>query len=824
MKASIRWIKELIPDLRARPTAIAQRLTAAGLEVEGVDNEADALEGVICGEVRELEPHPNADRLRVAQLFDGEVTRTVVCGAPNVAAGQKVAYAPSGLTLPNGLTLERRAIRGVDSDGMICSEAELGLSDEADGILVLKPRTRPGKPLVDVLDLKDVVLELGITPNRADALSHLGLARELAALYRLSPPRLSLRVREGADSASELARVEIKDKRCSRYFARVLTGIKVGPSPSWVQRRLRSVGLRPISNVVDATNLVMMELGHPLHGFDLDRLAQSRVVVRAARGDETITLLDKSEQKLTPNDLVIADAEKPVALAGVMGGANSEVHDETTRVLLEAAVFDPRAVRATARSRGLHTDASHRFERGVDPNVVEHAIDRCAQLILELAGGVIHKGRIGVDKGTFEPSVVGIRPERASLVVGRPFDKKEIRDSLVALGLKPVRRPTTTKRPTKKKAALRRTEKSEEALFFQTPSWRIDLTREEDLIEEVARLAGYDDLPALMPPGPSDPWTGPIAFDPENIVREQLVSEGFLEAISLAFHGEDVTEAFGFEARSGVRLANPLGEERGLMRMSLLPALLRAARHNQDQLPSITDLRLFEVGRTFQWPEKESELPDQPRRVALMMRGRRRPAGWFGEQDGSLDAYDLKAVVETVLAAFSVADVAWQPAERPWLHPRSATRLEASGEVLGMIGEAHPDLIDRYGLEGPSVFIAELDIDALASVRGPRAVFTPLPKHPPAQRDLSFFVDHEVPAADILGAMRGSQTAVPLEALALFDVYEGEGVPQGKKSLAVKLTFRAGERTLNDQEIENAQSAIVEALKTRFNVQIRDSK
>ncbi len=823
MKASIRWIKELLPELRARPPQIAQRLTAAGLEVEGLDNEADALEGVVTAEVRELSPHPNADRLRVAQVFDGETTRNVVCGAPNVAQGQKVAFAPSGLTLPNGLTLERRQIRGVDSDGMICSEAELGLSDEADGILVLKPRTRPGKPLVDVLDLKDVVLELGITPNRADALCHLGLARELAALYRLSAPKLSIRVRESGEPASELAKVDIKDRRCPKYVSRVLTGVKVGPSPGWLQRRLRAIGLRPISNVVDATNVVMMELGQPMHGFDLDRLEGQRIIVRSARAGEKITLLDRSEHTLTPEDLVIADGKAPVALAGVMGGADSEVHDGTHRVLLEAAVFEPQTVRASARKRGLHTDASHRFERGIDPTVTEHAVDRCAQLILELAGGVVHKGRVGVDKTSVEPPVVPIRPERASLLIGRPFDKKEIRDSLVALGLKPVRKPVK-KTASKKKAAPRRAEPAGEAMFFQTPPWRVDLHREEDLIEEVGRLAGYDDLPAVMPPGPTDPWTGPVPFDPEDQVRETLVGEGFLEAISLAFHGADAAEAFGLDLKLGVMLANPLGEERGYMRMSLLPALLRAAQHNQDQLPSMTDLRLFEVGRTFKWQGAQpGELPEQPRRVGLLMRGRRAPAAWFGAREGDLDAYDLKAVVQAVLRRFSVSEVTWNPADTPWLHPRSATMIGAGGEVLGYLGEAHPDLMDRYALEGPPVFVAELDIEVLASRRGPRAAFSPLPRHPPSQRDLSFFVDQGVQAADVLRAIRAAPSSVPLEELMLFDVYEGEGVPAGQKSLAVKMTFRAEERTLTDNDVDGAQAAIVDALRREFDAKIREA-
>ena len=362
-----------------------------------------------------------------------------------------------------------------------------------------------------------------------------------------------------------------------------------------------------------------------------------------------------------------------------------------------------------------------------------------------------------------------------------------------------------------------------EALFFQTPTWRVDLHREEDLIEEVARLTGYDELPALMPPGPAEVWTGSVPFDPEDESREALVAEGFLEAISLAFQREDAAGVFGFDPKQSVLLANPLGEGRGLMRMSLLPALMRAARHNQDQLPSITDLRLFEIGRTFRWVNaRPGDLPEQPRRVGLLMRGRRHPSGWFDAAGPMLDAFDLKAAVEAVLQAFSVGQVEWTPVERSWLHPRSATGLRAAGRAIGELGEAHPDLMDHYGLEGAPVFLAELDLEGLNSIRGPRPAFRPLPRHPPSQRDLSFFVDRAVPAADILAAMQGASLNVPLEDLALFDVYEGQGVPDGKKSLAVKMTFRAGDRTLTEQDVEGAQSSIIDALKDRFDVQIRD--
>lgn len=799
MRVSYGWIKELLPELKSSVGQVEKKLTAAGIEVEGIEREADALEGIIVAEVRETEAHPHADKLTVCRVFDGEGEQTVVCGAPNVRPSIKVAFAPAGITLRSGLRLERRSIRGVESHGMLCSEAELDLGEDHDGIMEVSARLRPGRPLADALKLTDTVLELGVTPNRSDVLSHLGAARELAALFGLRLPRPKIRVKESPRPAQKRIRVVVEDtERCPKYLSRVITGVTVEPSPGWVRRRLGVLGVRTISNVVDATNLVLLELGQPLHAFDLARLEDRRIIVRCAQPGESIGLLDGSVKTLTDDDLVIADSVKPVALAGVMGGANSEVHADTVDILLEAAVFDPRSVRRTAKRHGMHTDASHRFERGVDFDRVEEAIDRCAQLIVEFAGGEVHNGRVGHTKRMRPPPLVPIRVDRAESLVGRPFAKKEIRDALTALGLK------SSSKPEKRLPA-----RYSKAQWFSVPSWRHDLSREEDLIEEVARLAGYDDLPPILPPRGGEVLTKPSAPDPEDMVREILVGSGFLEAISLAFGSPKHPEIMGLDRSRAVQLENPLGEETQFMRMSLLPALLEAARHNQDQLPSLTDLRLFEIGRTFAWGK--GTLPDEPRRGALLLRGRQSPVGWASEPT-PVDFFDLKGVVEHLLEIFRIEGAMFAADDAPWLHPRTAARVEHDGVVLGRLGEAHPSLHEAFGLEGPPVWVAELEIDVLGAAAGPHRTFRPLPRLPPAQRDLSFFVQTTTSAATVLGAIRDTVDPGLSEEVRLFDVYEGPGVPEGHRSLAVALTFRAADRTLTDGEVDQRVEQIVAAL------------
>lgn len=810
MLVSIDWLRSLLPELDASVEAISARLTDLGLEVEGETRLADALDGVVVAEVLRVEAHPKADKLRLATVSDGTREQTVVCGAPNVAPGQRVALATLGTTLPNGLTMEPRKIRGVASQGMLCAEDELGLSDDHEGILVLPSESPVGRPVAEALGRSDVVLELGITPNRPDALSHLGVARELAAAEGLSAPEVVVRPEESGNPAAECAEVHIDDPdRCAKYAARVITEVTVGPSPRWVQDRLRDLGQRSISNVVDATNLVLLEQGHPLHAFDLDALGGQQVRVRRAKDGEKLRLLDGSEKTLVVEDLVIADAAAPVALAGVMGGLDSEVtggtetRSATTRILLESAWFDPTSVRKTAKRHGMHTEASHRFERGADVGRVEAALDRCAAYIAEWAGGTIHPGHVVAEGTVRERGPIPFRADRASRLLGRKVTLAEAKKSLSQLGLTPSKRPP--KAPSG-------------ATWFDAPSWRVDLNIEADLIEEVGRLAGYDSLPGALPAGAGAPWTEAPARDPEAEARAALVAMGFLETISLAFTSP--ARAQGFEEEtSWVRIANPLGEESRVMRPSLVPALLQSARHNQDQLPSITDLRIFELGRTFRWGDADA-LPEETNRGACILRGRRAPRSWATE-DTALDVYDLKGVIEGLLDALRVGDCEHQGVERAWLHPRSSTAVIHAGAVLGVYGELHPDLATRFGLEGAPVYVVEFDLDRWAAARGPEVQHRPLPKLPPAQRDLSFFVRTEVEAAAVERCIR--QAAPPeLEALRIFDVYEGKGVPEGKKSIAVELTFRASDRTLSDADVESGQSAIIEALRREVAAELRD--
>lgn len=809
MKASLEWIRELLPELKASPAAVERRLNQSGVEVAGVERPQDALAGVVVAEVRAVRPHPGADRLRVTEVYDGERVHQVVCGAPNVAEGQKVPFAPVGTELPGGLRLESRAIRGVESSGMLCSAGELNLANASEGLLVLKPRLKAGKPLAEALKVKDTVLELDLTPNRADLLSHIGLARELAALFDLPLPVRKAKVRESGPPA-EVTVLSADRKRCPLYSARLIRGVRLGPSPLHVQQRLLALGQRPVSNVVDATNLVLLELGHPLHAFDLHKL-KGEVRARSARGGETIRLLDGSTKTLTDEDLVIADGRGPIALAGVMGGADSEVDGSTRDILLESALFDPRSVRRSARRHGLHTEASHRFERGVDGAQIRTALNACAALIVELAGGEVAKGVLQDGELPASDLVVPLRPPRAGMLLGQRVERSEIRKNLSRLGLKAV---ATNRVPETKLRGF------EDAVWFRPPSWRTDLNREVDLIEEVARVGGYDRIPSRMPDVAPPVRTRRFAPRADLAVKRELAGMGFRETLSLGFCSGVDAERFGVDPKTLVELQNPLGEETRYLRFSILPALLQVARFNQDQLPSRVDLRLFEMGRTFAW-RGPTEQPDEHLRVGLLMRGRRHPPSW-GSDDARVDAFDLKGVVDRLSASLGPTSV--EPFECPHLHPRASARItvarDAGAVELGLFGQLHPDTMAAYGLEGPEIFVADLAMDGLARAVH-RPAFRGVSPHPPAQRDLSFVVRKDQPAASILATIRKTGRSFDLEAVSLFDVYEGAHVPEGHRSLAVALTYRAPDRTLTADEVETAQAEVVRALERVHGARLR---
>jgi phenylalanyl-tRNA synthetase beta chain len=809
MRISINWIKELVPALDASADEIADRLSRSGFEVEAKERQAERFQQVVVGRVDSVEAHPDPEvSVRVTKVFDGEATHTVICGAPNVAPGQKIALAKIGANLPNGMKIERRKIRGIESEGMICSEKELGLSDRGEGILVLDAKAKPGKLFAAHEGLDDVLLEVAVTPNRPDALSHFGLARELAALFGVKIKEARIKLKETKTTSSSRAKIAIENDRSLKYLGRVLTGVKVGPSPAWLERRLSALGQRSISNVVDATNLALLELGHPLHAFDLAKLSGAKILVRTANTGEKLKTLDAQDRELNEDDLVVADAEKPVALAGVMGGFDTAVSEATSDILLECALFDAGSVRRSARRHMLHTDASHHFERGVDPLGLERAIDRCAELIVELAGGEVLKGYAVAKKKLPVAPVVGVRPKRAELVLGRPVDAKEVKATLGRLGMEAVSAPKKAKKG---------------SLYFRSPSWRVDLNREEDLIEEIARVAGFDAIPTLMPPTAGKVWTEGLKRDPERRVRELLSHRGFLETVSLAFNSRAQAEAFGLDAKNAVVVTNPLNEDGALMRLSLLPAMVKAARLNERVLPSITDLRLFEIGHTFAWASStdgaREKLPVERKHVAMLFRGRRVPSSWANTDKVMVDAFDVKSAIEAVLAELRMSGARYESIEVSYLHPRSSTRVFLGEEELGVFGELHPDVMQKLDLEGTPIFIADLFLDTIARHEGGHRRFVPLATQPPARRDLSFFVDRSISAEKILGAI-GERAH--LESVELFDVYEGKA-EDAKKSIAIALTFRASERTLTDAEVEDAVQKIRSGLTSSIGAQIRDA-
>jgi phenylalanyl-tRNA synthetase beta chain len=796
MRISVRWLRELCP-VTLSDDEIAEKLTAVGLEVEGREKRAIG-EGVVAARIVSAASIAGSDHLSVCQVDDGAGTHQVVCGAQNYAAGDLVPMARPGAKLPNGMEIRRAKLRGVESAGMLCSQRELGLSEDHSGLMVLPRDARVGTPLDTLLGLPDTILEVNVTPNRPDALSHLGIARELAAITGV-PVRIPKGLPAGKGTLP--ARIDIEDtQRCPRYVARVIEGVKIGPSPLPVQERLRACGVRPISNVVDATNLALLELGHPLHGFDLEKLAGHRILVRRAREGEPLTTLDGKARKLSADDLVIADAEKPVALAGVMGGQTSEVGDATTRVLLESAMFEPAGIRRTSRRHALHTEASHRFERGLDEHTADAAANRCAELIVQLAGGRLLPGALDVYPAPREPAKVMVRPGRVSAILGVTVAHAEVDRWLRALQLTPVGDGR-----------------------WSVPSWRRDLTREIDCIEEIARLRGYDTIPVKPHPAGVGETA---AIEPQRRVtgqaRAALSAHGFDEALNYSFLAEK--DLAVVSPQKALRVANPLTTEQGALRTTLLAGLLRNVGHNLAR--GVRDVRLYELGRVY-LPEPDARHPSgelawpahEPRRLALVLTGARRAKSWNGGGEAA-DFFDLKGAVEDLLEAMGIAGARFQLAEHPALHPATASALLIEGKTAGVLGQVHPRVAAHFEVPAESC-LSELDWEALLAHALALKQLRGVPKFPAVARDMAFVVDAAVPAEKLLEEIRAADSAKLLEHVALFDVYRGPPVPEGRKSVAFGLTLRAADRTLTDAEADALTAAVRDRLKSRLGAEIR---
>lgn len=789
MRVPLSWLREYT-RVEGPVEDLAERMTMHGLPVERILRPWERLSGVRVAQVLEVTDHPQADRLVRALVDDGGGQRQLVVGVRNMKPGDPVPYAPPGATLPGVEgALERKEIRGVASEGMLCSPKELGISADHSEILILPDDLEPGADLKDALGLDEAVVDIEVMANRADLLSILGVAREVAAMTGEELRQPDTSVSESIERAASAASLEVLDsERCQRYLARVIREVAVGSAPLAVQIRLAAAGLRPVSNVVDATNYVMVELGQPMHPFDLQRLAGPGIVVRRAGSGERLATLDGTERKLTDEDLLICDLERPVAIAGLMGGGDSEVSPQTADVLLESARFQPTAIFRTSRRMGLRTEASVRFERGVDPEGVEPAAARAAALIAAWAGGRVLSGAL--DVGEVPPRrAVSVRPGRASLLLGVPVTSVEVREALGRLRI-----PAT---------------EDGEAVVAEVPSYRVDLEREVDLIEEVGRVTGYDRVPSTLPGVRADGGLTP-AQRVRRRARDLLAGAGLFETLSFSFASASDVELFG--ERTAVPVANPISDDDAFLRTTLLPGLLRAARRNVAHRR--TSVRMFEAGTVFAAGEGQ---PEEEERLTVLLTG---PAaeGWPADRREQ-DFLDAKGLLEHVMSGLRVAG--WELGDSPpgpW-HPGRSATIRVGGEPAGQIGELHPRVAQAFDLPG-RVPAFEVRVAALVDAAGGEPAYRHVSRFPPVRRDVAFVLDRDVPAGAVWAALVEAGGDL-LDRAVLFDVFEGDPLPSGQKSLAFGLDLRAPDRTLTDDEADAVVAEIARRLRSDFGAELR---
>ena len=794
MKVTYNWLKDYI-QFDETPQELADKLTEAGFEVEEMYPLYPDFSGVIVGKVESVKKHPDADKLSVCIVNDGQERYQVICGAPNVAEGQTIPFAKIGAELPNGFKIKKVKIRGVESFGMICSREELGLEDKSDGIWVIKRDYRPGSDLNQLLqEEQDIVYDFFITPNRPDCLSVYGIAREVAAITgnRLRFPEFNM-AEDRSQKAADMVSVSIEDlEGCPRYAARVIRGVTVCPSPEWMQKRLKAVGIRPINNIVDITNYVLMEVGHPLHAFDLKEIKGNEIRVRASRINEKFTTLDGKEREIPEKTVMICDKERAVAIGGIMGGQNSEVSDSTTDILLECAYFNPRRIAVSAKKLGLSSEASQRFERGVDPNGVLRAIDRAASLIGDLGSGKILSGVVDVYSEPIKPAVVSFRPERVNKVLGASLNKETIVQKLQSIQLDVNGNQVTV------------------------PTFRVDLKNEIDLIEEVARLVNFSNLPSKK--------TTVVRYEFEQaqgevllqFLRRQMLDIGLQEILTNSMLNKE--DAVLFEQNTEpIHILNPISDDMSAVRPSLLPGMLKSVAYNINR--NQFNLHFFEIGRVFT-DYRPNELPHQPYHLAAMITGNRYPEHW-SQKSVAVDFYDIKGLLETFLDKIFLDNIEFILYDKArYLDSSQTIAIQLKNDILGVCGKINDSVCTAFGIER-DVFAFELDVDALSAHVNFERTYEAIPKYPYVEKDLAFVISDEIQAAELLEFIR--KTAGPLlREVTVFDVFTGESVPQGKKSVAIRLRFQSTERTLKDEEVDVTFRKVIRRVSENFGITLRD--
>jgi phenylalanyl-tRNA synthetase beta chain len=803
MLVSLNWLKDFV-EIDRSAEEIGDLLTMGGIEVEGVSHVGHELDKVFTAKILEITPHPNSEKLTLVRIGLGAGEATVVCGAPNIAVGQLVPYAAPGTVLPSGQKIDEMRIKGVLSPGMLCSEKELGLGEDASGILVLDEPCEPGLSLTKAFPfVKDTVLQTGVTPNRGDCLSILGTAREVAALTGKPWKIPDVPIVKGSTHVAERVRVDVPDvDLCPRYVVTMIEGVNIGPSPLEIRLKLTRAGVRPISNVVDATNLILMECGQPLHAFDFNLLEERRIVVRRCDPGETFVTLDGAERRLPENTLMIRDGKRSVALAGIMGGINSEIKENTSCVLIESACFERFGIRRTAKALGMATEASYRFERGVDPEGSLWAAHRVAKLIHQLAGGTILSGHLDVYPTPITRPAVAVRTRKTNSLLGLELRVEEISSHLTKLGI-----------------AVKPSGNGNDEIMGTPPSWRWDLDREEDMIEEVARLHGFQNIPVSMPFYRSSPDKSGENLNRIRSVNTLMNASGFSEVITMSFVSKDAAREFSTQDGDSGELAliNPLSEDQSVMRTSLLPGILAVAKRNINF--RCEDLKLYEVGKTFV-PVPGEELPREDLRLAGMVTGSRYPQLWNLPQDEEVDFYDVKGALENLLEGLGVADVIFLPSDVPFLHPGKSANMIVAGENIGFLGEMSPGKTREHGLPGKA-FMFEILLEPLFVRMRKERVFTPIPRYPYIERDLSVIVEEKV-SGDMIKHLISRLGHDIIASVILFDLYRGKSIPEGCQSMAFRIRYQSEDRTLTDEEVQEVHSHVADALARELGATMRE--
>jgi phenylalanyl-tRNA synthetase beta chain len=800
MKGSLKWLSEYV-DIKLTPQELAERLTMAGIEVQGVQT-VGGWEKMLVGEVIEVNPHPNADRLKLATVNLSSQQLTVVCGAPNIAAGQRVPFARVGAQLIDGhtgemLTLKAAKIRGVLSEGMVCSEKELGISDSHEGIMVLPPEAPVGVPLSEYLG--DTIFDLDVTPNRPDCLCLMGIAREVAALTGEEVHLPEIDYQEKEQSIDSLISVDITaPELCPRYCASLVTGITISSSPVWLQQRLKSYGMRPINNVVDITNYVMLEHGQPLHAFDYHKLKGHKIIVRRAEKGEVMTTLDEAERTLNEDVLVIADEEKPVAIAGIMGGLESEVTDETTAILLESANFDRATIRRGARHFQLPSEASLRFEKGLSRELPLVALKRATRLFHELAHGKVAKGVVDVYPGKVKPEGILISAKEVKRLSGLDVSIDEIVRVLTSLGFE-----------------CRQTSVSSQALIF-SPYWRSDINCAADLVEEVVRIIGYDKIPTTMLSSTLPEREPSSRLELRKRIREIMVGLGFQEVLTYSLTSLEKLRKLSIELEpEALKVANPMTKEQEYLRPNLRAGLLVALAQNQKMEPG--GIRLFEIGKVFllQHPRSEEELPQEKEMFCALLSGPKSSLSWRGEK-GEFDFFDAKGVTENLLRGLGLI-AEFKPGSDQNLSPAESAEIISEGDRIGVLGILHPKVIQVFELDG-AVCLIEIDVEKLLTKPIGEKRYTPIYRFPAVSRDIALIIDEQTSYQQVGSIIKSFPLVTEVT---LFDFYTGEQIPHGKKSFAIRVVYQSPDHTLTDEEVNQIQQDMLDKLSQELGGSLR---